>query len=373
MRSLRNKQPKEGWTLVEMLVALPVTGIAMLVIFSVIWGGTRLVTRNLSVNLAHMNVVSPMQRLSDDLHMAIAMPQLTNPLAAGAKGTVPGGCTNGGAGSTKSWSTGKMTPGSYSLPIVLGSGPAAGIQLYLLVGSTYSVNNAFGPYNANKSGFAVAAGSYAANSTTINIEVGTSADEALLISATKGMHLCIPSVPVLITGSNSAMLDKIVTSVNCNGTLAGGTANTRIATCTVSGTLGVALQTFGTRSGTAAATVLSYLVAPVNYFVCGSDMIRLNYDGNWETVMRNVLPTSKKLAQAIPFSMPWPYNKSFLSNSKDGQRAVSVRLTASNPDYTTDVTLASDVNSKYRGVNSDMVLYDVVIWSRMQLFDEMAR
>jgi len=246
----------------------------------------------------------------------------------------------------------------------------------LMVGSTYSVNNTFGPYNASKAGYPVANGSYASNSSSISIELATSADQTLLMSATNGMHLCIPSAPVLISGSNNAMVDKKITAVTFSGVAGNsGTASTLVATCTLSGQLGTisAIQTNGTRSNSSTPVVLAYLVAPVNYLVCGTDMIRLNYDGSWQTVMRNVLPTNKTWAQAMPFSMPWPYTQSFLSSSKDGQRAVSVRLAASNADYTTNVTLSSDVNSRYRGVNSDMLLYDVVIWSRMQLFDEMAR
>ena len=263
---------------------------------------------------------------------------------------------------------------SWSLPIVSGSGPAAGIQLYLMVGSSYAVNNSFGSYTATKAGFPVANGSYAANTSSISIELATSADQTLLTSATSGMHLCIPSAPVLISGSNYAMLDKKITAVSFSGSPgSSGTASTLVATCTLSGTLGAAVQTYGTRSNSSTAAVLAYLVAPVNYFVCGTDMIRLNYDGNWETVMRNVLPTNKNWALAQPFSMPWPYTRSFLSNSADGQRAVSVRLAATNADYTTNVTLTSDANSIYRGANSDMLLYDIVLWSRMPLFDEMAR
>ena len=369
---LPRRRSNEGWTLIEMMIAVPVAALAMLLIFSVIWGGTRLVTRNFSVNLAHMNVVSPMQQLSNDVHMAIAAPQLTGTLAAGALGTVPGGYSGG----TKSWMNGKMT--SWSLPVVTGSGPAAGIQLYLMVGSTYATGSnytdPFGAYTATKAGYPVANGSYSANASTISIELLTASDQTLFTSATSGMHLCIPSVPVLISGSNYAMVDRKITAVSFSGSPgSSGSASTLVATCTLSGTLGAAFQTYGTRSNSTMAAVLAYLVEPVNYFVCGTDLIRLNYDGNWTLVMRNVLPTNKNWSVAQPFSMPWPYAQSFLSNSADGQRAVSVRLAGSNPDYTTTVTLSSDANNKYRGVNSDMLLYDIVLWSRMPLFDEVAR
>ena len=369
---LSRRRSKEGWTLFEMLVAVPVASIAMLLVFSVIWCGTRLVTRNLSVNLAHMNVVSPMQQLSNDVHMAIAAPQLTGTLASGARGTVPSGYSGG----TKSWTTGKMT--AWSLPVVSGSGPAAGIQLYLMVGSAYATGSSstdpFGTYTATKAGYPVANGSYAANANTISLELLTTADKTLFTSATSGIHLCIPSVQVLVSGTNYAMVDRKITAVSFSGLPASsGSASTLVATCTLSGTLGGALQTYGTRSNSTTAAVLAYLVAPVNYFVCGSDLIRLNYDGNWSIVMRNVLPTNKNWSVAQPFSMPWPYTQSFLSNSADGQRAVSVRLAGTNPDYATNVTLTSDVNNRFRGVNSDMLLYDIVLWSRMPLFDEMAR
>ena len=373
---LPRRRQKEGWTLIEMLVAIPVASIAMLIIFSVIWAGTRLITRNLSVNLAHMNVVSPMQRLSDDVRMAIATPQLTGTLAAGALGTVPGGYASG---STKAWSRGKTT--SWSLPVVSGSGPAAGIQLYLMVGSTYTTGSnytdPFGAYPVTKAGYPVANGSYTSSATSINIELTTSADQALFTSAANGMHLCIPSAPVLVSGTgNYAMADKKITGVTFSGAAASGTnASTLVATCSFAGTLGISgtLQTYGTRTANTSATVLVYLVEPVNYFVCGTDMIRLNYDGNWEVVMRNVLPTNKTWTQAQPFSMPWPYTKSFLSTSADGQRAVRVRLAATNPDYTSNVTLSSDINNRFRGLNSDMLLYDIDLWSRMPIFDELVR
>jgi len=371
-RASPNKRQKRGWTLIEMLIAVPVAAIAMMIIFTVVWNGTRLVTRNLSLNLAHMNVVSPMQRLSDDVHLAIAAPQLTGTLASGATGTVPGGYSGG----TKSWSTGKMS--TWSIPVVTGSGPAAGIQLYLMAGAAYTTGSGytdpFGAYAATKAGYPVANGSYAANASSISIELVTSADQTLFTSATAGMHLCIPSAPILISGSNYRMLDCKITAVSFSGSPASsGSASTLVVNCTLSSTLGYAISTYGTRSNSSTAAVLAYLVAPVNYFVCGTDMIRLNYDGKWETVMRNVLPTNKNWAQAQPFSMPWPYAKSFLSNSADGQRAVSVRLAATNADYTTNVTASSDVNNKYRGANADMLLYDIVLWSRMPLFDEMAR
>ena len=170
------------------------------------------------------------------------------------------------------------------------------------------------------------------------------------------------------------MLDAKISSVSFNGSLnTGGTASTLVANCTLSSTLGVAVQTNGTRANSSAPVVIGYLVAPVNYFVCGTDLVRLNYDGNWEIVMRSVLPTNNTWAQAKPFSMPWPYSLSFLSSSSDGRRAVSVRLVASNPNFTTTGTASSTVNNRFRGANGDMLLYDIVIWSRMSLFDELVR
>jgi|GEM_PF-2586676 len=361
----------KGYTLIEMLIATTVGSICMLLVFFIIWGGTRLVTRNLSLNLAHMNVVSPMQRLTEDMHLALASPQLTGTLAV-ATGTIPSGFSGAG---TKSWGQGKMASWSFNPAVVSGTGPAEGVQIYRIVTQQYTTATS-GSYTATEAGYPVALGTYSASSSTVSLELVDSNDQALLLSATNGLHLVIPSVCPLVSGSNYAMLDRKITAVSIAGTPAtSGSASTStlVATCTLSGTLGLAFQTNGTRIYSTTAVVFAYLVAPVNYFMCGTDMIRLNYDGSWEVVMRNVVPTSSAWTQAKPFSMPWPYVTNFLSNADDGRRVVRIRLTASNPDYSTLSGASSDANNRFRGANSDMILYDVDVWSRMQLFDEMVR
>ena len=372
---MKRKQDKAGFTLMEILTAIPVAVICIYLVFTLVWNGTRLVTRNFSINLAHLNVVSPMQGFIDDIHMSMVSPQLTGPLANGAGGGVPSGYSGGANGSVKAFSMGKMT--GWSLPVVTGSGPAEGVQLYLMASSQYAVSGTFGSYNGSASGFPVANGSYLANASTLNLEVATTADEMLLASATNGMRLCIPAVCSLISGSNYSMFDRKITNVTFSGAIASGTANTRIASCTLSGTIGTVVQSAGTRSTSSSPVLLAYLVTPVNYFICGTDLIRLNYDGNWRVLMRNVLPTNLSWTQAKPFSMPWPYTQSFLSTTVDGRRAVKIRLTSSNPDYTTVSGTNKEVNDasnlRYRGAGADMLLYDIVIWSRMQLFDEVAR
>lgn len=361
---------RAGYTIVEMIVATGVGSICLVVVFALIWGGSRLISRNVSLNLAHLNVVSPMQRISDDIHMSLVTPQLTGTLAAGATGTVPGGY---GGGGTKAWRQGKMTNQSWNFPIVSSAGPAEGFQVYLMASMQNAVASTFGSYNSSNGGFVVSNGSYLATATTIALEVPDSASQALVTSATNGMRLCIPSACVLLSGTNYAMVDRKITAVSISGSLgASGTSSNMIATCTLSAPLGTLIQSAGTRIYSSSAVVTAYLVTPVNYFVCGTDLIRLNCDGNWQVVMKNVLSTNSSLAQAKPFSMPWPYTQSFLSSANDGVRAINIRLVASNAEYATSGT-NSQINNIYRGANADMVLYDLLIWSRMQLFDEVVR
>ena len=86
---MKRKQDKAGFTLMEILTAIPVAVICIYLVFTLVWNGTRLVTRNFSINLAHLNVVSPMQGFIDDIHMSMVSPQLTGPLANGAGGVSP--------------------------------------------------------------------------------------------------------------------------------------------------------------------------------------------------------------------------------------------------------------------------------------------
>ena len=343
-----------GFTLIELLISILVTMICFIVILSVVWTGMRAITRNTSVNLAHLNMVLPMQRLVDDVHSALVTPTLTGTLASvGASSVVPVGFSGGG---TKNSTGGKMTSATFATVNV--SGTTAGLALYLLVSSTYSVADVTGTYNVNNAGFPVAVGTYAPTSKTINLELQTSADKTLFLSATNGMHLCIPS--------GTVMLDQRITGISVTGSAgSSGTASTLVATCTLSGSLGVQISTNGTRTSNSGAVVLAYLAAPVNYFVCGTDLIRLTYDGTWEVVMRNVLSADSMAAQATPFCLPEPYSYSPLSTGTDGRRAVTIRMAASNPDYSNNIN--------FRGTNSNMLLYDFTVWSRMQLFDEISR
>jgi len=352
---------RNGFTLFELLISMTVGLLCLGIVLEIAWTGMRAMTRNTSVNLAHLNVVAPMQRLTDDVHSALTTGSLTGPLLSVASGSV---VPTGFPGNyTKGVTSGTMISPTFTA--AASNGTCAGVGLYLMVSSPYSVSNTTGTYSGNAASFSVANGTYDSASKTIDIELQTSGDKTLFLSAINGMHLCIPAAGIT-TGSNTVMLDQKITGVTVVGTAATSLASsTLVATCTLAGALGVKITANGTRNNNSAATVQAYLAAPVNYFVCGEELIRLNYDGYWEVVMRNVVSADNKAAQATPFRLPYPYSVSPLSSGTDGQRAVTVRMAASNPDYGNNLTL--------RGANSNMLLYDFTVWSRMQSYDEMSR
>lgn len=345
---------QKGFTLAEMLIGIAVGSICLVMVFSVIWTGTKLVTRNMSVNLSHFGTIQPMQQITDDVHSAVIMPTLTGALTA-ASNTVPPGFTGGG---TKNWSGGTMKNWSFA-SVTTGATPAAGLSLYLPASTMYARTStplaSGSTYSASGASFVVSGSTFAANSATISLELKSDAEGTLFRSSTNGMYLYIPSASV-----NGTSLLRKINSVSVNGSV---NANTLLATCTLSSTLGVTVTSGGTRSNNSGVLVQAYLVVPVNYFVCGTDLIRLNYDGNWQVIMRNLVPVPPAVAPALPapFSVPWPPTVSYLASAPDGRRAVNVSLAASNPDY------SNNVNT--RGTGSNMLLNNVLIWSRMQKYD----
>ncbi len=342
-------------TLVEVLVTLPIALLCVALLLTVIWIGTRLVARNLTINLAHVDVATPMQVLADDVHASIAMPVLTGSLSG--TGVLPPGL-----GGAKTASSGKMTTWSLASPT---SETAPGLTLYVVTSATGLATGSYGGYPTNYVAFPVASGNYSSSSTSLSLEIRPT-DEALFTSAANGMHLCIPGAGIVATTSTN-MADVKISKVSFSGTAGTSDSNcTRVATCTLSNALGASFSTSGARSTTSSYIYQAYLVAPVTYVVCGTDLVRINYDGSWKIVMRNLLK-SNSLSSIAPFSLPYPNatGVSFLTTATAGRRAVTVRFATTNPDYS---------NLPYGTASmSNMLLYDVTLWSRAQFYDEISR
>ncbi|XHR29379.1 MAG: hypothetical protein ACFUZC_02215 [Chthoniobacteraceae bacterium] len=341
-------------TLVEVMVTLPIALLCVTLLLTVIWIGTRLVARNLTINLAHVDVAMPMQTLADDVHASIAMPVLTGALTGA--GVLPPGL-----GGSKTASSGKMTAWSLASPT---GGNAPGLTLYVVTSATAQVDGIYGSYLANYAAFPVASGNYSSSSTSLSLELVTEADKALFTSAA-GMHLCLPGAGIVATTSTN-MVDVKISKVSFAGTAGTSASNsTLVATCALSSTLGTSFSTAGARSTTSSYVYQAYLVAPVTYVVCGTDLVRINYDGSWKIVMRNLLKNDT--TTIAPFSLPYPNDLgvSFLTTSTVGRRAVTVRFATTNPDYS---------NLQYGTASmSNMLLYDVTLWSRAQFYDEISR
>lgn len=147
---------RKGFSLAELLVAIPVGLLCAAILFGAVWAGMTLLARNVSINLAHMNALNPIERLTQDIHSAVTQPQLTDTLTSG------------------------------TFPLVSGSGPAAGVSFELAPLGPFTLFN-----------------NTSANDTNIQVDMGTT-DESVVKA---GMHLCIPSYSV----------DVAIVSVNDGG------------------------------------------------------------------------------------------------------------------------------------------------------------
>lgn len=82
-----------GFTLVELMIWMPVSLLVVAILFTAVWTGMNLAARNVSVNLAHMNARLTMERLTGEIHQAIKKPQLLGPLTSGSYPYVTGSAT----------------------------------------------------------------------------------------------------------------------------------------------------------------------------------------------------------------------------------------------------------------------------------------
>lgn len=207
------------------MVAIPVALLVFLIVFTLASAGMNLVARNISTNLAHLNSLTSVQRLTGEVHSSVVEP----------------------------WLTGTLTSGTF--PLVSGTGPAAGVGLNLFVAGPFAVHN-----NSN------------ANNTSIAIELN-----GAVVNIQPGMHLQIPSYQ----DASGVSIDKTITSVT-NGTFPNlGISGTLGVTIVTQGGTG------GGSNGTQIVPV--YITLPVNYYVSGQSLIRRDACGNAATVLQNVL------------------------------------------------------------------------------------
>ena len=87
-----NRGGRNGFTLVEVLIAMAAVGVIATVMFALLNFGMTLFAKNVAVNMAHQEARNGMMRVVRDLHRAASIPQLVdatlNPIA-------PGGATAG--------------------------------------------------------------------------------------------------------------------------------------------------------------------------------------------------------------------------------------------------------------------------------------
>lgn len=88
--SLQVKRPAMGFTLVEMMVAMAISCLCGGMIFSVLNGITVLYAKNTSINSAHQQMVTALQRVTRDIHASISSPELVDVNRAATNGPAAG-------------------------------------------------------------------------------------------------------------------------------------------------------------------------------------------------------------------------------------------------------------------------------------------
>ncbi|MEY2508168.1 MAG: hypothetical protein QOH01_2497 [Verrucomicrobiota bacterium] len=76
MKREHKESPQEGYTVVEMSIAIGVLGLLGMVFFSVLFSGLTLSTKNIAVNVSHAEARDGINRLTRDIHAAVSVPQL---------------------------------------------------------------------------------------------------------------------------------------------------------------------------------------------------------------------------------------------------------------------------------------------------------
>lgn len=69
---------RHGFTLVEMLLAMGVTGVVGTILFTILHTGVILFAKNTAINLAHQQARIAVMQMEQDIHSAVSTPELTD-------------------------------------------------------------------------------------------------------------------------------------------------------------------------------------------------------------------------------------------------------------------------------------------------------
>lgn len=249
---ITNRRRRGAYTLLEVLIATPMAVMALGVVLTIAWAQMDMVGRNFATNIAHVNLLNPVQRLEYEVHMSVSEPELFSALSAS---------------------------GSYTA--VSGTGPAIGVKLDLFLAGPFAIDS-----NVNSSGTNVV---LERNGSTFQVQ--------------KGMSLCIPTY-------------KTINGIPITRTIASVTNSESTVSLNLSEALGETIVTTGGTGGgfTGRQIVPVYISVPVFYYASGNMLIRK--DGTdlaasptgQEVVLGN-------LVTAKPFTKPDPGNGRFVGLS----------------------------------------------------------